>query len=73
MARTSSSFLYQVPSSAALKAEFIGQRLECVQAPAAIIDLAVVKKNCKLMLEAAETLDVQFRPHVKTHKVYLVS
>lgn len=69
MAVISSSLLYQIPSNAALKAQYVGQRLEDIQAPAAIIDLAIVKKNCQLMLEAADSLKVQFRAHVKTHKV----
>ncbi|KAE9964116.1 hypothetical protein BLS_008638 [Venturia inaequalis] len=68
MSTISSSLLYQIPSSAALKAQYVGQKLKDIQAPAAIIDLAVVKKNCNLMLEAAESLKVQFRAHVKTHK-----
>ncbi|QDS71399.1 hypothetical protein FKW77_003085 [Venturia effusa] len=68
MSTIPSSLLYQIPSNAALKAQFVGQRLEDMQAPAAIIDLAVVKKNCRLMLEAADALQVQFRAHVKTHK-----
>jgi hypothetical protein len=71
MSSIPSSFLYQAPPDAAIKAQYIGQRIGDVQAPAAIIDLAVVKRNCSLMLSAAETLKVQFRAHVKTHKVCL--
>jgi len=69
MSSFSSSFLYQAPPDAALKAQYIGQRIEDVQAPAAVIDIAVVKNNCALMLNAADSLKVQFRAHVKTHKV----
>jgi D-serine deaminase-like pyridoxal phosphate-dependent protein len=69
MSNIPSSFLYQSSPNAALKAQYIGQRIEDVQAPAAVIDLAVVKRNCALMLKAANALDVQFRAHVKTHKV----
>lgn len=72
MSSIPSSLLYQAPPDAALKAQYVGQRLENIQAPAAIIDLATVKKNCKLMLEAADSLKVQFRAHVKTHKVCLI-
>jgi hypothetical protein len=71
MSSIPSSFLYQAPPDAALKAQYIGQRIEDVQAPAAVIDVAVVKWNCTLMLNAAEALKVQFRAHVKTHKVCL--
>jgi D-serine ammonia-lyase len=69
MSSIPSSFLYQAPPDAALKAQFMNQSIENVQAPAAVIDVAVVKRNCKLMLHAAEALKVQFRAHVKTHKV----
>ena len=61
--------LYPSPSEAALKSYFVGRQVKDVQAPAAIIDVAVVKRNCEYMLEAAEKLGVGFRAHVKTHKV----
>ncbi|KAK3704510.1 hypothetical protein LTR37_013793 [Vermiconidia calcicola] len=60
--------LYPSPSEAALKLQFIGKQIEEAYTPAAIIDAAVVRRNCKLMLEAAEKLGVGFRAHVKTHK-----
>jgi D-serine deaminase-like pyridoxal phosphate-dependent protein len=63
------SLLNPGPSEAGLKAYFINQRLEDVQTPAAIIDAAVVRKNCNSMLTAARILNVQFRAHVKSHKV----
>lgn len=62
-------FFYPSPSDAALKLAFVGKDINSVQAPAAIIDSAVVKRNCRLMLEAAHELGVDFRAHVKTHKV----
>ena len=62
-------FLYPTPSEAALKLQYVGKEIKDVQAPAAIIDVAVVRRNCTLMLEAADKLDVGFRAHVKTHKV----
>ena len=37
--------------------------------PAAIIDRAVVERNCERMQEACQALDVEFRAHTKTHKV----
>ncbi|EME39790.1 hypothetical protein DOTSEDRAFT_74629 [Dothistroma septosporum NZE10] len=60
--------LYPSPSEASLKLQFLGQKIEDVQAPAAIIDAAVVRRNCRLMLETADKLGVSFRAHVKTHK-----
>lgn len=63
------SFLYPSPSDAALKLAFINKDINSVQAPAAIVDSAVIKRNCRLMLEAAHKLGVDFRVYVKTHKV----
>lgn len=61
--------LYPSPSEASLKLHFLGQKIKDVQAPAAIVNAAVVRRNCRLMLETAEKLGVSFRAHVKTHKV----
>jgi D-serine deaminase-like pyridoxal phosphate-dependent protein len=71
----SANFLYQSTRSPAeaLKECYIGKSLSEIPTPAAIIDVAKVRKNCKLMLEAASTLEVSFRAHVKTHKVSLQS
>lgn len=65
----SAASLNPVPATSALKLQFVGQRIDDVQAPAALVDAAVVKRNCKLMLETVEKLGVEFRAHVKTHKV----
>lgn len=65
--------LYPSPSEAALKLQYVGKKIQDVQAPAVIIDAAVVRRNCRLMLETAEKLNVDFRAHVKTHKVRFVS
>ncbi|KAK4553403.1 hypothetical protein LTR86_009460 [Recurvomyces mirabilis] len=61
-------FLYPSANEAALKLQYVGQTLQNVQAPAAVLDLAVIKRNCRLMLEAVDALGVDFRAHVKTHK-----
>lgn len=61
--------LYPSVSATSLRQHFVGKQISEVQAPAAIIDAAVVRRNCKLMLETAEKLGVGFRAHVKTHKV----
>jgi D-serine deaminase-like pyridoxal phosphate-dependent protein len=52
-----------------LKADFVGKRLDQLQTPAAVLDRAIIKRNCTRMLEACSHLGVLFRPHVKTHKV----
>lgn len=61
--------VYPVPSAATLQLNYVGQKLDAAQTPAAVIDAAVVRRNCQLMLDAAEQLGVGFRAHVKTHKV----
>ena len=71
MSALTAASLYSSPSQAALSLQYVGKQIKDVQAPAAILDAAVVRRNCKLMLEAAEKLDLGFRAHVKTHKVVL--
>ncbi|GAD99162.1 hypothetical protein CPC735_032820 [Paecilomyces variotii No. 5] len=51
-----------------LRAQFVGKLLEEVEPPAAVIDVAVARRNCQLMLDTADALGVHFRSHVKTHK-----
>ena len=63
--------LLPLPSQAELRQAFIGKTLRNVPTPAAVLDRAVVQRNCLQMLKACEALQVGFRPHVKTHKVYL--
>lgn len=67
---TPSSFLYPSPSPSALQLHYIGKSLSEIQPPAAILDLAVIRRNCQHMLETTKKLQVGFRAHVKTHKVF---
>ncbi|EMD00182.1 hypothetical protein BAUCODRAFT_45077, partial [Baudoinia panamericana UAMH 10762] len=60
--------LYPSPSASALKQHFVGRHIQDIQPPAAILDVAVIRRNCRLMLEAVQALNVTFRAHVKTHK-----
>ncbi|CZT18670.1 related to alanine racemase [Ramularia collo-cygni] len=60
--------LYPSVAATSLRQYYIGKQISDVPAPAAIIDAAVVRRNCELMLETAEKLGVGFRAHVKTHK-----
>ncbi|KAK5126321.1 hypothetical protein LTR85_010557 [Meristemomyces frigidus] len=60
--------LYPSPSEAALKLQYVGKKLQDVQAPAVVLDAAVVRRNCRLMLDTVQKLGVGFRAHVKTHK-----
>ena len=48
---------------------YIGKDLEEVPTPAAVLDVAIVKRHCSAMLQAVQELGVGFRAHVKTHKV----
>ncbi|KAK8222121.1 hypothetical protein M8818_000291 [Zalaria obscura] len=68
MATLSAPSLYLTPSETALKLHYVGKHLKDVQAPAAILDVAVIRRNCKLMLDTTKTLGLGFRAHVKTHK-----
>lgn len=60
--------LYPCPPQSVLRDTFVGKTLAEVPAPAVILDAAVLRRNCAMMLRATETLGVQFRAHVKTHK-----
>ncbi|KAI1475611.1 putative serine dehydratase domain-containing protein [Daldinia eschscholtzii] len=51
-----------------LRTQFVGKNLNEVITPTAVLDLAKVEANCKLMLEAAERLQLSWRAHIKTHK-----
>ncbi len=61
--------LLPFPSQANLREAFVGRHLQDVPTPAAVVDIAIVKRNCIQMLKACEALHLDFRPHVKTHKV----
>lgn len=63
---------YLCPPREALCQAFVGKKLQEAPAPAAVVDRAVVKRNCRRMLEACSDLKVEFRPHTKTHKVQTV-
>ena len=62
--------LLPLPPRAALHEALVGKNLKDVPTPAAVLDKVVVQRNCLQMLKACEALQVGFRPHVKTHKVY---
>ncbi|KAK3987761.1 D-serine dehydratase [Cladorrhinum sp. PSN332] len=51
-----------------LKREHVGKTLHQVPTPSVVLDLAKVKVHCERMLEAAERLDLLWRPHIKSHK-----
>lgn len=60
---------YPLPSASALHLQYVGTHVRDLPTPAAIIDRAIVRRNCDAMLEACRALGVSFRVHVKSHKV----
>ncbi|KAH7156043.1 putative serine dehydratase domain-containing protein [Dactylonectria macrodidyma] len=48
--------------------DYVGKNVTELPKPAAILDVAKVRKHCSSMLNAARRLGVEFRAHVKTHK-----
>lgn len=48
---------------------FIGKDIASLPKPAAILNVAKARRHCKDMLDAIRWLGVDFRAHVKTHKV----
>ena len=57
------------PNAEKLHAQYVGTDIKDLDGPAAILDLAVMKRNCDFMLKTVESLGVGWRAHVKTHKV----
>jgi D-serine deaminase-like pyridoxal phosphate-dependent protein len=58
-----------IPSQAELQQFYIGKDIKDVPKPAAILDVAIIRRHCETMLQTVNTLNVSFRAHVKTHKV----
>jgi hypothetical protein len=63
------NLLWPQPTPESLKAQYIGTDVRDLDGPAVILDLAVLKRNCDLMLNTTEALQLGFRAHIKTHKV----
>ncbi|KAF2679118.1 hypothetical protein K458DRAFT_315082 [Lentithecium fluviatile CBS 122367] len=59
---------YPLPTTLSLQTQFVGLKLDELPTPSLILDLAIVKRNCKAMLDVCSTLGVDFRAHVKSHK-----
>jgi len=72
MASFSAPSFYLSPSKAALQLQYVGKNVKDIPAPAAVLDLAPIRRNCKAMLEATKALGLGFRAHVKTHKVNFI-
>lgn len=48
---------------------YVGKSIRDVPTPAAIMDVAVARRNCDRMLAACKDLNLSWRAHIKTHKV----
>ncbi|KAJ4150404.1 hypothetical protein LMH87_011156 [Akanthomyces muscarius] len=64
----SSLTYYPASPREALVAEYVGKSIHNVPTPAAIINVAAVRRNCGRMLEACKSLNLGWRAHIKTHK-----
>ncbi|PWY66804.1 hypothetical protein BO94DRAFT_504109 [Aspergillus sclerotioniger CBS 115572] len=60
--------LRPLASQSDLQAFYIGKDISNVPKPAVVVDVAIIRRHCASMLEAANALGVGFRAHVKTHK-----
>ncbi|MCJ1474132.1 hypothetical protein MMC13_002790 [Lambiella insularis] len=56
-----------------LTSMFVGSQLNQIPAPAAVLDRAIIQRNCAQMLRCCDALSVMFRPHIKTHKTVEVT
>lgn len=62
-----------LPDQKVLRDFYVGKHISQVPKPAAVLDVAKIRRHCSSMLETVKELGVGFRPHVKTHKVRLDS
>lgn len=69
MEASDTPLLYPLASRERLLDLYLNKPLTELPTPAAILDLALVRRNCDRMLDTCEALGVGFRAHVKTHKV----
>lgn len=57
------------PSTEDLQKFYVGKDINDVPRPAVVLDKAKMRRHCQSLLEAVNSLGVDFRVHVKTHKV----
>ncbi|EEY21503.1 conserved hypothetical protein [Verticillium alfalfae VaMs.102] len=57
------------PDVEELRRFYVGKLITELPMPAAVLDVVPLKRHCKTMLDAVDSLGVGFRAHVKTHKV----
>ncbi|PNH27364.1 hypothetical protein BJF96_g9321, partial [Verticillium dahliae] len=56
------------PDVEELRRFYVGKLITELPMPAAVLDVSSLKRHCKTMLDAVDSLGVGFRAHVKTHK-----
>ncbi|KAI5807809.1 putative serine dehydratase domain-containing protein [Pyronema omphalodes] len=59
--------LYPTPTTSDVS-HYIGLPISSLPAPACILDLPTLRRNCRRLRHLSASLGVQFRPHTKTHK-----
>lgn len=57
------------PTQEELQKFYIGKDINDVPKPAAVLDVAIIRRHCETMLRTIKALNVGFRVHVKSHKV----
>ncbi|AVT04506.1 alanine racemase, partial [Paracidovorax avenae] len=57
-----------MPDPAAALLATIGQRVDLIDTPAAIVDLDAMERNIQRMADFARKHQVRWRPHAKMHK-----
>ncbi|KAF8852545.1 hypothetical protein BDZ45DRAFT_678285 [Acephala macrosclerotiorum] len=55
-------------TKASLVEQFVGKSLHDIPLPAAVVDIAKVKRNCERMLDAVEELGFDFLPAISYHR-----
>jgi len=58
-----------LPTQVELLQRWGGTDIADLPKPAAVIDKAIVRRHCERMKKTIRSLGVEFRAHVKTHKV----
>jgi D-serine deaminase-like pyridoxal phosphate-dependent protein len=56
-------------SETELQQFYIGKDITTIPKPAAILDIAIIRRHCADMLQTVQRLNVGFRAHIKSHKV----
>ncbi|KAK5995341.1 D-serine dehydratase [Cladobotryum mycophilum] len=69
----SSAIFYPTSPKEALLQEYAGKSIRDVPTPAAVINVAAVRRNCERMLQTVKDLNLGWRAHVKTHKTIEVT